>query len=142
MTNLELYYEHNACNIYFNKDLHVVHTQWKGPFVQGEVLRTILNNIITLLKAKRTNAVLSDARKMKVITEEDQQWIINDWYPRALAEGFYIEALMVTKGTFNEHTLQQIVKRYDAEVIVTRFFTKYNEAAEWLKVYTVWKEWS
>lgn len=140
MKHLELYNDHEAGIIYFNTELHVVHTIWKDIFVQGEVLRIVLNDVITLLKARHTNAVLTDARKMRVIGDEDQEWIVKDWYPRAFAEGFFIEAMLVTKGSFNDHTLQQIVKQYDRKEVAIRFFTNYHDAAEWLRVYTGWKE--
>ena len=142
MKKLELCYEHVACDLYLNTELQAVHALWKGVFVKGEMLRVVYDHIIELIKVTQTSALFTDARKMKIINDVDQQWIINDWYPRAYAQGFCIEALMVTTGSFNELTLHKIIKQYDASKIVTRFFNDYNEASSWLKVYTAWKEWS
>lgn len=133
MSYLELCYEHDACNIYHNTQLNVVQTQWKGLFVKGIELYQILDNIIEVLQQRNLNAVLADARKMKFITEEDQQWIIKDWYPRALAIGFNSEAIVLSKNTFNERAIRFIVQNYDQQKLTTAYFETVHEAGEWLK---------
>lgn len=142
MKNFELCYEHPACNIYYNSQLNVVHAQWNGVFVKGEMLRKIYNQLIVLVKEKQTSAILNDARKMKVINDDDQHWMMNNWIHRAYAGGFCIEAILVAEGTFGDLTLKKLIKQYDASKIVTRFFTDYSEASEWLKVFSSYKEWT
>lgn len=132
MVHLELFYEHPACNIFYNKELHAVHTVWKGPFVKDQVLKDILNDIIKVMELKKTPAVIADARLMQVIDEEDQEWIVKDWYQRAMAAGFRCEALIVSKTTFNELAIKQIAKQYDDSKVSTGYFQTYGEAAKWL----------
>ena len=137
MVHLELHFEHPACNIFYNKDLHAVHTVWKGSFVKDETLKNILNDIINLLVLKKTGALMADTRLMQEITEPDEEWIVKDWYPRALAAGFSSEALLVSKATFNEVTIKQVVSKYDDGQVTTAYFQTYNEAESWLRAQTL-----
>src|SRR5690242_8694814 len=102
MDTLTLLFSSNECDIYYNETLEVIQTRWKGIYISGNGFRKILDEIINALAAKRTSTIIADARQMKVIAEADRQWIIDDWYPRALAAGFRCQALVVTKDTFNE----------------------------------------
>ena len=135
MVQLQLHYEHPACNIFYNLDLHAVHTVWKGPKVKGDTLKTILNDLLALLIEKKTNGLMADVRLMKVIDREDQEWIVKDWYPRAVATGFNCEALIVSKATYNETTIKQIVNRIDDKIMNSAYFETYNEAVLWIKQY-------
>ena len=116
MTNLELHFESPACNIYYDTELKVVHPVWKGVFVSNEEFYKILNDIINLLSLKKTNALLADTRLIQEITVQDQEWIINDWYPRAVKAGFNCEALIVSKSSFNEFVIKQIVRMFDDKI--------------------------
>jgi hypothetical protein len=58
-----------------------------------DALKENLDAMIDLLALKKTGKIIADARNMKVISEPDRQWIVEDWYPRALKAGFRYEAL-------------------------------------------------
>src|SRR4051812_15228823 len=102
-----------ACKIFFNEELNAVQTCWYGLPSEGKELYTILNALADAMVEKKTGVVIADARNMQVISREDQQWISDIWYPRALAAGFSHEALVVTKYTFNEMAVKRIVRNYD-----------------------------
>lgn len=123
----------DECDIFYNETLGVVQTRWKGIYVSGDKFRKILNGIIDALSEKKASTVIADARNMKVIAEADRQWIIDDWYPRALAAGFRCQALVVTKDTFNEQAIKLIVMKYDDDDVKTRYFVSTEEAEEWVK---------
>src|SRR5438046_2254258 len=102
MKDLQLLYDNPACKIYFNEDLNAVQTEWYGLPSEGEELYTILDAVVDAMKEMKTGVVIADARSMQVISRADQQWISENWYPRALEAGFSHEALVVTQYTFNE----------------------------------------
>ena len=129
---LELHFESEACNIYFNPKLNCAHTVWKGDYAGGQGLHTILNEIVKLLEKKEVGLIVADARKMKLISTADQKWIVDDWYPRALKAGFYCQALIVTEATLNEMTIKQIVDVYDDNKVRTKYFKSYDEAEAWV----------
>jgi hypothetical protein len=128
-----LLFSSKECDIYYNQELEVVQTRWKGIYVSGNEFRKILDEIINALAVKKVSTIIADARNMKVIGEADRQWIIDDWYPRALEAGFRCQALVVTKDTFNEQAIKLIVMKYNDDDVKTRYFTAPEDAEAWVK---------
>jgi len=133
MDQIELHFTSKECDISYNVSLNAVQTRWKGFYVSGKDLYIILDSVIALMKLKKSPLVIADAREMKIISGEDQKWIVQDWYPRALEAGFRYEALIVSKNTFNELTVKKIVGSYDEEKLKTEYFITPEEALEWAK---------
>ena len=130
---MEAVFTSAECDIFYNEELGAIHTRWKGIFVSGEELRKILNEIINALARNKASVIIADAREMKIISEADRQWIVDDWYPRALAAGFRCQALVLTKNSFNEQSIKLIVTKYNKEDIKTRYFLTPEEAEAWVK---------
>ena len=133
MNNPELFFSCKECDVFYNLELNAVQTKWKGIYVSGEPFRKILDALIALMKLKKSSVIIADARDMKIISGDDQKWIVNDWYPRALAAGFWYEALIVTLNTFNELTVKKIVRSYDEQKLKTEYFVTPEDAYEWVK---------
>ncbi len=133
MEQLTLLFTSYECDIFYNETLGVIQTKWKGIFVSGDDFRKILDEIINALSMKQASTIIADAREMKIISEADRQWIVDDWYPRALAAGFRCQALVVTRNSFNEQAIKLIVTKYNDEDVKTRYFISLEEAEAWVK---------
>ena len=133
MKDPELIIDLKACKIFYNEDLNAVQTCWYGLPSEGKELYAILNAIIDAMEVKGTGVVIADARNMQVISREDQQWISESWYPRALAAGFSHEALVVSPYTFNELAVKRIVRTYDEKKVKTGYFKSMPAAYAWVK---------
>jgi len=133
MKELVLMKDLKACKIFFNEDLNAVQTCWYGLPSEGRDLYLILDALIDAMKEKRTGIVIADARNMQVISRDDQQWISENWYPRALAAGFSHEALVVSPYTFNELAVKRIVRTYDEKKVKTGYFKSMPSAYTWVK---------
>ncbi len=133
MSDKELLFSFDQCDIFYNVGLKAVESQWKGPAADGEALYRILDALVDGLKLKSSNVIIADARQMQVINNEDQQWITDNWYPRALAAGFRYEALVVSKYTFNAVTVRRIVRNYDEQKLKTAYFNSVPAAYDWVK---------
>ena len=133
MDSLVPLFSSNECDIFYNETLDVIQTRWKGIFVSGEEFRKILDEMINALSLKKASTIIADAREMKIISEADRQWIIDDWYPRALAAGFRCQALVVTKNSFNEQAIKLIVVKYNNEDVKTKYFQSPEDAYTWVK---------
>lgn len=133
MEKREYFFSNYACEIYYNTELKAVETKWSGVFIQKEEFRATLDKIIELISLKKTPVVIADAREMRVISTEDQKWIVDSWYPRAVAAGFRFEALIVSQYSFNERSIKKIVNFYDETKITTSYFYTFDKAAEWIK---------
>lgn len=133
MKPLERIFSHPACEIYYNEDLHIVQTVWNDVEVSSIEFRKILDNIVKALKRSSAGVIIADARRMHPIRPEDQQWIIDSWYPRAVSAGFQYQGLILLPQSYNELAVKEISENYDEHIVHTYYFTTINEALGWLK---------
>ena len=100
-------------------------------YAEGELLRRPCNAVIDLLISKRSSRLLSDAREMKAMTQEDQRWIDEDWKPRARIAGLRLSAVVVPKSVVAQLSLTAIAKKLDD--LQYGYFSELDEARKWLK---------
>ena len=129
----EILYTSDECDIFYIPELKLVMSRWKGIYVEGQRLREIFNELIKALEKTKTSVIVADAREMKIITHADQQWTIEDWYPRAVKAGFRQQGLILSPDSFNEVTVKKISQNYDDAVITTHYFANPREALEWAR---------
>jgi len=133
METSNLYYSDEYCDIGYNSMLGAVQSRWKGLFVSGERFRLILDKLIELLGIKQSYFIIADAREMKEIIPEDQQWIVNSWYPRAVRAGFKYEIIIVSKASYSELAIKDIVKNhYDDKLVKTVYLTDPESVNLWV----------
>ena len=123
--NTEIY------NIYFDKDLNCVVMEWDGyatskQFKQGTEL--MLNTLIQNSCSK----VLADIKDMKIIAMEDQQWLNEEFLPRATSFGFKAIAIVKPDYYFNQVAVETISYKVDKDKLTINFFDNIEEARNWL----------
>lgn len=133
MANLVPFFISTECDIYYNPQLKIIQSRWKGVYVEGMRLQEIFNELIYALETYRCNTIIADAREMLIISQKDRQWTIDDWYPRAVKAGFRNQGLILSKDTFNELTVKQISANYDDAIITTKYFTSPSVALDWVR---------
>src|SRR5436190_17223716 len=133
MKILKTLYTTEACKIYHNEELNIVQTEWREKSAEGEEFRDILNKIIDALRETQTSIILADTRRMTMIWKEDREWIVNDWYPRAIKAGFRCQALIVTEDSYNDLAIKSIVEHYDDQIVETAYFTSFTDAFVWVR---------
>ena len=133
MSDLEVVYTSNECDIFFRRTLNIIQTFWKGVYANEERFRAILDEIIKALELKKAFIIIADARQMYVISQADQDWIINNWYPRAIKAGFRYQGLILNKNSFSELTVKMISRQYDSTTVMTKYFDSPSDALEWVR---------
>jgi len=123
--NTEIY------NIYFDKDINAVVMEWDGyatskQFKQGTEL--MLN---TLIK-NNCSKVLADIKDMKIIAMEDQQWLNEEFLPRATKFGFKAIAIIKPNYYFNKVAVETISYKADKDKLTINFFDNIDVAKAWL----------
>src|SRR5688572_20233194 len=78
----------------YHSDKGIVHHCFHKP-LDGEHLRTVLNTGVELLQKHGAAKWLSDNRAIDPHSEEDGQWVNDNWLPRAIAAGWKYWALVV-----------------------------------------------
>ena len=123
--NTEIY------NIYFYKEINSVVREWNGyatskQFKQGTEL------MLNMLIKNNCSKVLADIKDMKIIAMEDQQWLNEEFLPRATTFGFKAIAIVKPNYYFNKVAVETISYKADKEKLTINFFDNVEEAKEWL----------
>jgi hypothetical protein len=118
-------------NIYFDKDLNSVVMEWDGyatskQFKQGTEL--MLNTLIQ----NKSSKVLADIKNMKIIAMEDQQWLNEEFLPRATTFGFKAIAIVKPNYYFNQVAVESISYKVDKDKLTINFFDNIEQAKAWL----------
>ena len=124
-TNIEIY------NIYFDEEINSVVMEWNGyatskQFKQGTEL------MLNMLIKNNCSKVLADIKDMKIIAMEDQQWLNEEFLPRATTFGFKAIAIVKPHYYFNKVAVETISYKVDKEKLTINFFDNSEEAREWL----------
>ena len=125
-TNTEIY------NIYFDEEINAVVMEWNGyatskQFKQGTEL------MLNMLIKNNCSKVLADIKDMKIIAMEDQQWLNEEFLPRATTFGFKTIAIVKPHYYFNKVAVETISYKVDKEKLTINFFDNSEEAKEWLR---------
>jgi hypothetical protein len=108
--------------------------EWRN-FVFGDEYRVALNTVLKALEENRSSNVLSDSRRMKAIPQDDQDWLLKEWVPRAEKAGLKHMAIVLPKSTLGQMTLQRLAQVGPDKRLVsndgTSYFETVDEAKKW-----------
>lgn len=114
----------------WNEGLKAASLEMQGWASSTEAQLT-LDAIIRALKEHHGSRWLLDARKMKVLKQSDQDWMTQNWLPRAAAAGMRLAAVVVPRSMVAMTNVEDVAKVAE-NGIDTRFFSTVEEASEWL----------
>jgi hypothetical protein len=83
-----LKFNNNYVSIEILSDCTIIKLTWYG-LVPAEKYREALDIALDIATSLSISHWITDASKMLPISIESQDWVINDWFPRAVASGFY-----------------------------------------------------
>jgi hypothetical protein len=111
--------------------LQAVHTEAQG-WADPSEMAAVLEAGLQALTEHGGSRWLADGRSMKVVTQPDQDWIVQEFFPRALAAGLKRIALVIPKSGLGMTTLDQLVHRLPAANLEVAYFATVDEARSWL----------
>lgn len=130
---LKLYYENEHIRLRYDEELQLGVSEWKG-FVSSNELRTTALRSLEFVNTHGITRWLSDRRKMKAIRQQDQQWTVEEFIPKALGSPLRRIATVVSEDMFNNMAIEQILKRSGGlGSIALRDFDNAPAAMEWLR---------
>lgn len=109
----------------------VIELKWNG-FVNSQNYRNALDKALDIAKENGITKWLTDARKVKVISLSDQEWVISDWVPRAVKCGYKYQAMIVPEDAFGKMSSDELVSEVEGKSIVAKNFTDKSNALTWL----------
>ncbi|MEJ0055561.1 MAG: hypothetical protein WDN75_07840 [Bacteroidota bacterium] len=76
--------------------------------------------------------MIADNSKVSEVSEENQYWLTENWFPRALEKGFQYSAVISPDKDSVKSALRLIVSRINSNHIIVRHFSELSLAKEWL----------
>jgi hypothetical protein len=104
--------------------------QWRR-YATSAQLRYVHERMIALLRENGLAKILSDDTGLPTIHAEDQKWIVENWFPRAIAAGLRTVANKTPDSYFGKLSVTNIQATI-AKDIAVRTFDELADARRWL----------
>jgi stage II sporulation SpoAA-like protein len=118
-------------SIVWDGERNCVHAEFKG-FATTAEFRAGTMNILDAIRERKSPSLISDNRRLEVVTSEDQLWIRDTWVPEAAASGLKRIAVVVAHRGLGRYASQEIINQFPNGVFTTRTFASVDEARAWL----------
>ncbi|MCA8830331.1 hypothetical protein [Hymenobacter pini] len=128
-----LYFENKAGRL-LEDPAGFLRVEWSSAERDDLVFRALFNHMVLALQRRSWHKILVDQRQMQAFTTAEQQWIVQQWLPRAVQEGGYrYGAVVVAENVFARLATAYITTSVQNMPLVYRTFTEASEAAAWLQ---------
>jgi hypothetical protein len=97
----------------------------------GNELRHILNATLDMAKAHSSTSIIGDMSNLLLLTREDEQWSLNEWFPRLQAAGVRNIAIIPPQTLIGKLSLDVLMRQVQGMNI--QRVSSVAEAQYWLK---------
>ena len=126
------HYDEDYLTAEYDSDVDAVVMKWHD-FAQGEDFREGLNAGLELVQNKGATNWLADLREMGTVSDEDQEWSNNDWFPRALESTLARMAIVQPESVVANMSVENIMQEVGDGNLTTHHFDDRTDAKEWLQ---------
>ena len=116
----------------YDVDVPCVVMSWRG-YATSAVFRAANEQVLQMIADRRAKKLLGDITEFVLIGAEDQDWLNNEWLPKAMESGLRLAALVTPTFYFNRVAVDNVVKRLDPARLQVAYFATRDEALAWLK---------
>lgn len=127
-----IYFDEPWLTVSWDDYCQAVRLEWKS-YVEGEQARLGLETGLRLLKSKRTSRWIADVRLLGPVRQVDQQWINQDWFPRAIAAGLRTLATVSPRSSVARLSVKQIMSKVNDVDIMQGTFDDLEQARMWVR---------
>ena len=100
-------------------------------FLDSSIFRAGMEQALKLLEEKKGHRWLADLRAFRIATISDQDWLTNNWLPRAKAAGLLYTATIVPEMAIGQLMAERV--RVNAADDGSRYFTTLEAGKRWLE---------
>ncbi len=130
----KLYEKEGVAAIYWDAASQALCPEWKSFSVSDKEVKNVLENLLIFIAQKNCDRqIINTGKTLGGFSEEIQEWLGNDWIPRAVKAGMKYVATVTPKNA-----MAQLSNDYWQEVstdigFVTINVTSHEDGQEWLK---------
>ena len=122
-------HDNPVCTVNFDPRIPGIVVIWKR-YVTSLQLRFVHEKVLEMIVEHGAHKILGDDTDLSVIHPRDQEWILNDWMPRAFSAGLKAAASKRPSGYFGRLSTTSIQSQ--AVKLVHQAFDDLASAREWL----------
>jgi hypothetical protein len=108
-----------------------VFVEWKA-WANSTEYRAVQEAVLLALRENRASRNLIDATHARVVSGDDQIWLIENWIPRAIAAGRRWTAIVMPKSALGRTISENIDRRQQPNATKVEYFETVQDAAAWL----------
>jgi hypothetical protein len=123
--------ETDVCQIRYDPDARCVVMVWQGYATSAE-FRAANERVLAAIYAHRVENLLGDVSRFVLIGATDQNWLNDNWIPRAIDAGLRRVALVQPTYYFNQVAVENVGRRLDANRLQLSYFGDMASARDWL----------
>lgn len=132
MDHLQLVYEDELLELFWDTEGRYHIAEWHGD-VKGDKLRTSAYACVNASRTRPSKLWLADATGVGMLDAGDQQWMVEDFYPRLARNGVAHVAFVVPEKTLVHIPVKRMNKAYgDKGAIEFQYLPTREAAAAWL----------
>jgi hypothetical protein len=126
----QVYKDTEAFTTRWDPEIESVVHEW-NKYVDGELFREGAQAMLELAEKRNSSTILIDHRDMRLVDREDQEYIVEEWVPRAVEIGADYHVVVHQESTIAEMNLDDVVDidEYDHTSQLT---SDIEEAREWI----------
>jgi hypothetical protein len=122
-------HDNPVCTVNYDASIPGIVVVWKR-YVTSLQLRYVHERLLEMIAETGAHKVLGDDTGLSVIHPRDQEWILNDWLPRAFKAGLQAAASKRPSGYFGRLSTTSIQSQ--AEALTHQAFDDIASARDWL----------
>jgi hypothetical protein len=126
------YYDKDHLTAQYNESLNAVVMEWHD-FAQGEPFRDGLDAGLELVQKENAENWLADLREMGTVSDSDQNWSNNNWFPRAMETSLSHMAIVQPESVIANMSVENIMQEVGDGEMKTHYFDSRSEATQWLQ---------
>jgi hypothetical protein len=125
-------YNKEHLSIFYDSEIRMVRLKWKG-FASSSQLREGLEEGLEIVKREKALFWMGDLKQMHSITQEDEEWIIQEWFPKIVLTGLKKMGTVTSLDYFNNASVNRIMKSSQPLITFeTEYFVDASDAIKWL----------
>lgn len=128
---MHIFYDKPFCQIFFDPKSSAVVIHWIG-YSQSSEFREACNKSLELLILKNATYMIADNKEGRVVTPEDQQWMLDEWFPKAYENGYRGSAVIMPTNMFRELAVKNIANNLEKGKFIVQYVDNLEDAQQWI----------
>jgi hypothetical protein len=108
-----------------------VSTEWQGTPDRADLL-SVFDAILQAIKKHHASRGLIDTTRQKALPQADQDWVLQVWFPRALAAGLRRWAIVMPASALAMLSSEDVSSGVRGTMLDGALFSSVAEARKWL----------